>query len=526
MRVVGDQIEMNANNIKTKGMSFCIIACVGLFAFAIATLATPNTALSQGSALSQDQRRAIIQSLSDDERQKFFGMSQEEKQKFFLAKAKSTGKPGGKAGDKSAAKPSGGKPAGGGRRGPPTLVELNDVIRQPLVQTFPITGRLIASQKSEIAARIKGSVRKILVDVGDRVKEGQILAELDVDRLKLEAELRSADVLQARAKWKSSQAQVDLLNQELKRLERLRKSVAFSQARFEDKKQEVVKASSAVDESAASLKRARAQRDLARIDLKDATIRAPFPGAILVRHVSPGAYINAGSRIVTLMDDESMEIEADVPSVRLSGLPPGRVIDVLLDNDTKIKAVVRAIIPDENPLARTRAVRLDPDMTGSKVKLVANQSVVIEVPQGQIRDVITVPKDAIVNRQSGTIVYVFEKGMVRPAPVEIGQSFGGKFEIISGLLPGQKVVVKGNELLRPGQRVRVNQSSKGGRQKGGQPGAKTGARNQGGSSGSEIPREKRRAIIQSLSPDEKQKFFSMSPEEKQKIFREKIGSAS
>jgi hypothetical protein len=358
-----------------------------------------------------------------------------------------------------------------------------------------------------------------------------------------------------------------------------------------------VKAKSAVDETAAALKRARAQRDLARIDLKDATIRAPYPGVILVRHVSPGAYINAGSPIVTLMDDESLEIEADVPSIRLAGVPEGRVVDILLDNNTKIKAAVRAIIPDENPLARTRAVRLAPDLSGTKSKLVANQSVVLEVPQGDTRTVIAVSKDAIVNRQSGKIVYVFQNGTVRPANIEIGESFGGKFEILSGLQPGQKVVVKGNELLRPGQRVRVKRSGgrSGGRpsaslsgdrpggQQSGRPGGNSnrraliqslspeerqkffamsqdekraffqsrskaaggssgasasplrrggdagagnrgGGQQGGGSSG--IPREKRRALIQSLSPEERQKFFSLSPEEKQKFFREKAGGAS
>lgn len=519
---------MSFQSKKSVQISRGFFGLVGLIIFTVISFAAIDVAWSQGtgSKMSQDQRRAIIQSLSPEEKQKFFGMSREDKQKFFQTKTSSANK-------QSAGKPQAGgkaKAGGKGRRGgkrrgrPPTLVELGDVVKEPLVQTFPITGRLIATQKSAIAARIKGSVRKILVEVGDRVTQGQVVAELDVDRLKLEAILRSADVLQARAKWKSSQAHVDLLRQELKRLQRLRKSAAFSQARFEDKRQEIVKASSAVDESAASLQRARAQRDLARIDLKDASIRAPFAGAILVRHVSPGAYINAGSPIVTILDDETLEIEADVPSIRLSGVPEASVIDVQLDNNTMIKAVVRAIIPDENPLARTRAVRLTPDLSNTKVKLVANQSVVLQVPQGQTRNVITVPKDAIVNRQSGKIVFVFQKGSVRSAAIEIGESFNGKFEILSGLRPGQKIIVKGNELLRPGQRVRIK---KPGERKGGNRSAKSGRPGKPtGGSGPTIPREKRRALIQSLSQEEKQKFFSMNQEEKQKFFRNKIGGAS
>ena len=450
----GDYERMHANN----KISIRAISIIGFAAFFVLNLTTISPGRAQ--ELDTDQRRAIIQGLSEKERQDFFGLSQEEKQKFFQTKSQNSnglaGAPNSTVPASDAAKINPGSKKRSGR--PPTLVELGNVVRQPLIKTFPITGRLIASQKGPIAARVKGSVRKILVEVGDRVKAGQILAELDVDRLKLELDLRSADVLQAKAKWKSSQAQVDFLNQELKRLQRLRKSAAFSQARFEDKKQEVVKASSTVNESTASVKRARAQRDLARIDLKDATIRAPYPGAILVRHVSPGAYINAGSPIFTLMNDESMEIEADVPSSRLRGVPEGRVIDIQLDNNTIIKAAVRAVIPDENPLARTRAVRLDPIISDSRIKLIANQSVVLLVPQGKSREVITIPKDAIVNRPSGKIVYIFKKGKVLPARVEIGESFAGKFEVLSGVQPGQKVVVKGNELLRPGQRVRVNKS--------------------------------------------------------------------
>ena len=526
-------VQKSNGKIFSHLMPICII---GLAALMLSSITAIDSVQAQG--LSQDQRRAIIQSLSDEERQKFFGMSREEKQKFFQTRTKSSG-----GGNKSADRPSGGRQGasggrpsggrggpGGRRRGgrPPTLVELADVAREPLVQTFPITGRLVASQKSAIAARIKGSVRKILVEVGDRVKAGQVLAQLDVDRLKLEAELRSADVLAARAKWKTAQAQVGLVSQELKRLQRLRKSAAFSQARFEDKKQEVVKAKSAVDETAAALKRARAQRDLARIDLKDATIRAPYSGAILVRHVSPGAFINAGSPIVTLMDDESLEIEADVPSIRLSGVPECRVIDIQLDNNTKIKAAVRAIIPDENPLARTRAVRLAPDISGTKIKLVANQSVVLEVPQGETRNVVAIPKDAVVNRQSGKIVYVFQDGTVRPANIDIGESFGGKFEVLSGLKPGQKVVVKGNELLRPGQRVRVKRSSgrPGASRSGGPSAGRSGGRPGGQQGGRSGGNSNRRALIQSLSPEERQKFFAMSREEKQKFFqsRSKAGS--
>ena len=484
------------------GAYFRAIAFAGILILGLS--AEAGTAAAQGYSgppggggagqMSSDQRRAIIQGLSAEEKQKFFAMSPDEKKKFFSARAK---KPGGQGASRGGGP--GGPPSQGGRRRgrPPPLVELAKVERAPLMQIFPITGRLVPREKGAVSARIEGRVAKVLVQVGERVKKGQVLAELSTDRLKLEVQLRYAEVNQARAKLKSARAQVVLLNQEVKRLAGLRRSAAFSQARYEDKRQEVVKASATVEENAAALARAKARHDLARIDLRDAAIRAPFPGAVIIRHVSAGAYIKLATPVVTLLDDQTLEIEADVPSNRLGGLKPGSIIDVRLDDGRAIKARVRAQIPDENPLARTRAVRLTPDINGRMLNLVANQSVVIQVPLDEKRKVIAVNKDAIVDRQNKKLVFVFQNGSVSPREVTIGKGFAGKFEILSGLRPGQQVVVTGNELLRPGQRVRVKRS--GGAQ------ASSGGGRGGGGGGS---------IIGSLSPEERQKFFAMSPEEK------------
>ena len=480
--------------------------------------------MSQGGP--SPEARAVIQNLSDEERQKFFALPREERRAFIqkkLAERNAGGgsAPGGQAaqrprggpgggqgagrpgGGQSAGRPGGGQPGGpGGRRRPPPLVELGDVVRENLIRTVPITGRLVAKQRGTIASRIAGRISAVLVDVGDRVEKGQVLAKIETDRFKLNADLKSAEVNQARAKLNSARATVKLLKQELKRIEGLRRSAAFSQARYEDKRQEIVKAQASVDENAAALRRARASRDMARLDIKDAQIRAPFAGVVINRKVSAGAFVGAGAAIATLLDDRTMEVEADIPSDRLSGIAEGAELDVALGGGKSIKASIRAIVPDEDPLARTRAVRLTPRF-GANSNVVPNQSVVIQVPRGQRREVVTVAKDAIVSRQTGPIVFVFQQGRVRPAQVRIGEGFGSKFEIRSGLRPGMKVVVRGNEMLRPGQNVRVARSGPGG----GGPG---GGNPQAG------------AIIQSLSAEERQKFFAMSGPEKGAFIRAKL----
>jgi len=488
-------------------------------AAAILTTGLPKQAGAQRAP--NPQAGAIIQSLSDDERQKFFAMSPEEKRKFIQQRLAQGGASNGSGGRGAQAGPNsgGGRPGGGpgGGRFPPPLVELANVEREVLFQTIPITGRLVATQKSTIASRITGRISNVLVDVGDRVEKDQALAEIELGRFKLEADLKGAEVVQARAKLRSTEAQVDFLKQELKRLEGLRSSAAFSQARYEDKKQEIVKAQTAVDEAKASLTRAQAAWDLAKLDVNDAVIRAPFAGVVTLRNVSAGAFVNGGSAILTLLDDRTLEVEADIPSDRLGGLEPGNKVTVLLNRgDEGIDATVRAIVPDEDPLARTRAVRLTPDFGSKASNVVANQSVTVAVPRGEPREVISVPKDAIVNQQTGPVVFVFQDGRVRPAQVRIGDAFASKFEILSGLTPGQQVVVRGNELLRPGQPVRVAPSDDD-QDTSPPPGMGNGA---GSPAAGPIPQA--RSVIQNLSDEERQKFFALSGPEKRAFIEEKL----
>ncbi|NQV55568.1 MAG: hypothetical protein HQ503_06895, partial [Rhodospirillales bacterium] len=120
------------------------------------------------------------------------------------------------------------------------------------------------------------------------------------------------------------------------------------------------------------------------------------------------------------------------------------------------------------------------------------------------------------------IVFVFADGRVRPARVEIGESFANKFEIKSGLSVGQKIVVRGNELLRPGQTVRVSGGGASGRPNGTPAGPPAGA--PGGSPLAALPPEKRRAFFQGLTPEDRQKFFAMSPEDKRNFVQSRIGA--
>ena len=348
----------------------------------------------------------------------------------------------------------GGGGGGGGR--PPASVRLDEVIAEPMGQTVPAIGRLVARQNGVVSAEIRGVVEEMRVDVGDRVARGQIVAVIARDRLAAARARQAAAVARMEAMVGAAGAEHDKKRRELARLDRLRRSAAFSRARYEDLERDVQARRGALDERRAQLEEAKALLRQAELDLADARIRAPFPGVVTEKHTETGSYLSPGAPVVSLVNDTETEVEADVPAARLGALAPGVEIGMRLDDDgSRHRASVRAVIPSENPRTRTRPVRLTPRFEGRSAALAANQTVTLLIPVGGGETVTTVHKDAVVRGGAKAFVYVVEDGAARRVEVALGDSVGGRFVVLDGLAPGQRVVVHGNESLGQGGPVRV-----------------------------------------------------------------------
>lgn len=334
----------------------------------------------------------------------------------------------------------------------PTLVEVDPVITEPLSQTQPVQGRFVARQAGPVAAQTRGAVLTMHVFVGDAVRAGDPIATLDTGRLNAELQRRRAEVQYRAAQVEGAEARYLQSAQEMARMERLQKSAAFSKARFDDQASKVVSSKSEIAEAQAQLATAKAELGLAEIDLAKSVVAAPFSGVVTQRHTQPGAYLRDGDPVVDLVDQQSLEIEADVPASRIGNLKKGMNVAVVMDGETELTALVRAIIPQENTLSRTRAVRFSPSFDPEATSAAAEAAVTVRVPVGLPRDVVTVHKDAIV-QQGGSAVFVVEDGKAVRKRVTLGESAGIRFVVEDGLTTGMVAIVRGNERLRPGQTV-------------------------------------------------------------------------
>lgn len=337
------------------------------------------------------------------------------------------------------------------------LVSVDEVIRSPLSQTTPVLGRLVAQQRSDVAALVKGPVAEISVQIGDVVKQGDALVSIQNSRIRQTRNLQAALIQQARANLSAAKDAQALSEQEYERLKRLKSSAAFSAAKLEDKLLEVAETNSKVAVAEAAVAAAQANYALADIDLERTIIKAPFNGVVTEKYTEAGSYVNTGDPVVSLINYEDLEIEADVPSDRLSGLISGRVVQIELAGYARLDAVVRAVIPDENVLTRTRAVRFTLGVEANILKqLAAGQPAIVHVPIGDVRDVTSVHKDGVMAKDGGYSVYVVEEKKASLRIVTIGDAVGERFEVLSGLSAGDMVVVRGNERLRPDQDVTAN----------------------------------------------------------------------
>ena len=336
-----------------------------------------------------------------------------------------------------------------------TPVGVDKVLLEPQAQTMPVIGRFVAPGSGIVATRIAERVTEMTVRVGDRVRRGDVLAKLAADRMQSERTLRVADLRRAEAQITREKASLTKMQQAYARVTSLRSSTAYRKDRQEDAKRDVEVAGSALGQAQADLLRAQANLDLADIALKDTTITAPYPAVVIVRHTVAGNYAQVGDPIVTLLNDRDMEIEADVPAIRTGGLLPGTKVRVTLQDGGMLNAVVRVVVQEENTRTRTRSVRLSPELGGRSGSLANNQSVTVQIPTGGANDVVTVHKDAIVILKGRTMVYVIEDGKAAIRQVMIGNAIEARFEVKTGLKPGDIVVVRGNERLRPGQSVKA-----------------------------------------------------------------------
>jgi len=340
-----------------------------------------------------------------------------------------------------------------------SLVGVDMVRTEPLSQTVPVIGTLIAKQSGDVAVEIGGTVRQLKVAVGERIKQGQVIAVLEADGRKARAKVLAAELDGQQALLEVARADLALAKQEMDRQGRLKKTNAFNRSVYETRLQNFARAQAQISRAKAAIAAKRADMGVMELEISKALITSPYAGVVVERKTEQGSYVRSGDAVIRLIADKQLEIEANVPALHIGGLTPGASVNAKLADGTQFTAVVRASLPIENPRTRTRPVRFVPQWPKGITRLASGQSVTLFLPTGKARQVVTVHKDAIVAKRGRNVVFVIRDGKAESRNVTLGVSTGGRIEVVAGLKVGDVTVVRGNERLRPGSAVKVVKGS-------------------------------------------------------------------
>ena len=342
---------------------------------------------------------------------------------------------------------SGAQPAKNRGGPPPALVQVSTVVERVVVTRVILVGSAEPWSETVVASEEAGLVRKMLVDVGDKVTKNQTLCIQDASQLSLKIEAARAIVAEAAA----NQTRAD---REWERLKQLYSIKSVSKKAYED----------AQFEAEAAVKRvARLQVELFTLldQVKKKVVYAPVSGSVVERHTLVGQWLSKGDPVVTLTVLNPIRVMVPVPERYVSRIKKGDSSEVTFDalRGRTFKGVIDAIIPKADRAGRTFPVRIE--IPNSKGTIKAGMLGRATLAVGDPHKALLVPKDALVLSGTGKSVYVINDQTAHLVSVKTGPAHGSLIEVEGNLKAGQRVVVRGNERLRPGQRVKVVSGIKG-----------------------------------------------------------------
>lgn len=341
-------------------------------------------------------------------------------------------------------------------QGRPAGVTTDLVRTEMLSETVSVFGEIVAGRESEVAARVAGIASEMPLRVGDRVVAGDVLARLDPERLEIELSQAQAELRIAEAGVTVANARRERLERTLRRAESLAANSAIANATLQDREGEFAEALGSLEEAIARRVAAANALRRAEYNFENLVVRAPFDGVILEVYAQAGQFVSEGSTVALLVDLAALEVEANVPARFIEALQPELPVRARTDAGGDLSLSLRAILPTEFSATRTRPVRLQISQGASNAAV--GQAVTLDIPVSAPREVVVVPKDALVQGPGGTwTVFLNAEGVAQPRPVQVGGAAENGFEVVNGLQPGDEVVIRGNERLRPGQPIAPTQ---------------------------------------------------------------------
>ena len=338
------------------------------------------------------------------------------------------------------------------------------------------SGYVTARRRATVSSKVTGKVIEVLIEEGQAVRKGQVLARLDDSQLRAALAVAKAQAEAARKSTAEDEARLREAQLTQARLQALIKENVVGRAEVDTANAQVESLTARIAMAKQQVEVAETQVRAIETDLNDMTVRAPFDGVAISKDAQAGEMISPVSAgggftrtgIGTIVDMSSLEIEVDVSESYINRVRPSQPVEAVLDAypDWRIPAHVITTVPSADRQKATVRVRIGfdkpegsaqldtrilPDM-GVKVSFFAEKAAepAAAVPKARL----LVPKAAVRSANGQSIVFVVRDERVERRAVKVGATEGDRTEILSGLSVGDRVVVEGPDSLADGARVK------------------------------------------------------------------------
>jgi len=329
-------------------------------------------------------------------------------------------------------------------------VKVFEVKRQKISEKLFYTGLIEAWKKINITPDVGGKIAKIYVQEGDRVEEGQLLAELDTKAIRLQLEAAKAGLAVAEANYNDAQKNME-------RMERLKKENAVSDQQYE-------KARLGYEAAEAQLQQARSALNLAQHSLDVSLMKAPFSGVVASRNAEVGDVINPmmggfspASGVLTLMDFSRIKIAIDVSQQDFVRIKKGQAVylKVTAIPDRVFEGYVSLVNLTADPM--TKKFKVEATIDNSDLVLRPNTFGEITLEVSTHEDALAIPQKAVLENK---YIFVAQGDVAQRREVSLGLQNSELVEVTRGLKEGDLVIVEGNFGLEDGAKIKIEEVSK------------------------------------------------------------------
>ena len=365
------------------------------------------------------------------------------------------------------------------RDGDPKPVSITVVHKNSVARAVDVVGTLAAVDQVTVSSEADGKVQKINADLGDRVRAGQVLIELDDEKQRYAYEQQQAALARTLAQYgapdpehlpdieqtpeaKRTKADLAQAEQAYERAAELFKRTLIPQQALDDARTAVETKKASYDASLhnarnlrASIRASEAEMKLAARQLRDAAIRAPFDGYVEKRLVNLGELVKAQMPVMAIVRLDPLKVIAEIPEKMAPWIAEGRPVELRVDayRDRTFTGKVTRISPAVN--TSTRAFPFEAVVPNADAVLKPGTFARVHVESGKVDDVLTLPYAALQYRYGVNRVFVVQGDRLAVRELQVGERVGDRIEIVSGVKAGEQVAITDVESLADGALVSV-----------------------------------------------------------------------